>query len=96
MKPLLLGSSSSACAVCSLKRSLTLEKTLQIAHVSQRPFVCLFSVVTQRFIYWRNLAKKPNYKLQIRKRSDIEGFQSVFLIFQMCEVGGLAIVHKPT
>jgi len=41
MKPLLLGSSSSACAFCSLKRSLALEKTLQIAHVSQRPSLSL-------------------------------------------------------
>jgi hypothetical protein len=60
MKPLLLGSSSSACAFCSLKRSLALEKTLQIARTSSKGLLCLFSAVTQRFLYWRNLAKKPN------------------------------------
>jgi hypothetical protein len=60
MKPLLLGSSSSTCAFCSLKRSLALEKTLQIARTSSKGLLCLFSAVTQRFLYWRNLAKKPN------------------------------------
>jgi hypothetical protein len=60
MKPLLLGSSSSTCAFCSLKRSLALQKTLQIARTSSKGFLCLFSAVTQRFLYWRNLAKKPN------------------------------------
>jgi hypothetical protein len=60
MKPLLLGSSSSACALCSLKRSLALEKTLQISRTSSKGILCLFSAVTQRFLYRRNLAKKPN------------------------------------
>jgi hypothetical protein len=60
MKPLLLGSSSSTCAFCSLKRSLALQKTLQIARTSSKGLLCLFSAVTQRFLYWRNLAKKPN------------------------------------
>jgi hypothetical protein len=59
MKPLLLGSSSSTCAFCSLKRSLALQKnTLQIARTSSKGLLCLFSAVTQRFLYWRNLAKK--------------------------------------
>jgi hypothetical protein len=60
MKPLLLGSSSSTCAFCSLKRSLALQKTLQIARTSSKGLLCLFSAVTQRFLYWRNLAKQPN------------------------------------
>jgi len=42
MKPLLLGSSSSTCAFCSLKRSLALQKTLaNRAHVFQRPSLSL-------------------------------------------------------
>jgi hypothetical protein len=63
MKPLLLGSSSSTCAFCSLKRSLALEKTLQIARTSSKGLLCLFSAVTQRFLLLaKNLAKKSQIK----------------------------------
>jgi hypothetical protein len=59
-----------------------------------------FSVSSERcdpaFSLLAKSRQKAKLKIKNSKKSDFEGFQSVFFIFQMCEVGGLAIVHKTT